>query len=122
MLTENHSVQVQGTFRALADPTRREILMMLSRQDLTIREVSDNFDMTRAAVKKHLRILEEGELIVVKTKGRERINQLQPQAIRTASEWLNYFNKFWDQRLSSLQQAVERQETTNQTLNDESTN
>jgi len=122
MLTENHSVQVQGTFRALADPTRREILMMLSRQDLTIREVSDNFDMTRAAVKKHLRILEEGELIVVKKKGRERINQLQPQAIRTASEWLNYFNKFWDQRLSSLQQAVERQETTNQTLNDESTN
>ena len=122
MLTENHSVQVQGTFRALADPTRREILMMLSRQDLTIREVSDNFDMTRAAVKKHLRILEEGELIVVKTKGRERINQLHPQAIRTASEWLNYFNKFWDQRLSSLQQAVERQETTNQTLNDESTN
>ena len=65
----------QGAFRALADPTRRDILLQLAERDLTIGQVVDRYDMTRRAVKKHLIILEEGGLISVHTKGRERINQ-----------------------------------------------
>lgn len=102
---------VQSAFRALADPTRRGILMFLSEQDMTIAEVSERFSMTRAAVKKHLTILEEGELISVRTSGRERINHLEPHALKSVSDWLGYFNRFWDERLARLHDAVEREET-----------
>ncbi len=100
----------QGAFRALADPTRRQILMHLSDADMTIGEVSNHFEMTRAAVKKHLIILEEGNLISVHTKGRERINRLEPLAMKSVSEWLNYFSRFWDEKLGKLGSAIETHE------------
>ena len=101
---------LQGAFRALSDPTRRAILMHLSRQDMTIGEVVERFDVTRAAIKKHLTILEEGELIRVDAQGRERINRLQPQGLKVVSDWVAYFDRFWDDRLAALQQAVEQHE------------
>ena len=102
--------KVQGAFRALSDPTRRTILMHLSRQDMTIAEVAGHFDVTRAAIKKHLTILEEGDLIRVEPRGRERVNCLQADALRAASDWLAYFSQFWDTRLAKLQEVVEAHE------------
>ena len=104
----------QGAFRALADPTRRQILMHLSDTEMTIGEVSDHFEMTRAAVKKHLIILEEGNLISVQTKGRKRINRLEPEGMKSASEWLNYFSRFWDDKLDNLNSAIEAHENEKQ--------
>ncbi|MBO6676152.1 MAG: helix-turn-helix transcriptional regulator [Rhizobiales bacterium] len=101
---------VQGAFRALADPTRRKILLHLGEQDMTIAEVAAQFDMTRAAVKKHLTILSEGDLISVHPKGRERINRLEPLALKSVADWLNHFNRFWDERLAQLQHVVEAEE------------
>ncbi|MEX3008545.1 ArsR/SmtB family transcription factor [Hoeflea sp. TYP-13] len=101
---------IQGAFRALADPTRRDILMHLSSRDMTIAEVADNFAMTRAAVKKHLTILEEGNLITVRAQGRERINRLEPLGLKSVADWVGYFNRFWDDRLLELQRAVEDHE------------
>lgn len=100
--------QIQQSFRALGDPTRREILMQLSQEDLTIAEVSDRFDMSRTAIRKHLAILEEGQLITVKVRGKERVNQLNPQGLKTTAEWFNYFNQFWDSALGSLKNTIER--------------
>ncbi len=100
----------QGAFRALADPTRRDILLLLSREDMTIGQVVEHFDITRAAVKKHLTILEEGELISVQTSGRERINRLEPLGLKSVAEWLGYFDRFWDERLRALQIAIEKEE------------
>lgn len=107
MIGLTETPDVQNTFRALADPTRRGILLFLSEQDMTIGEVCEHFDMTRAAVKKHLNILEEGALISVQTNGRKRINHLEPLGLKSAAEWFNYFNQFWDERLNKLQQVVE---------------
>lgn len=104
---------VQGAFRALADPTRRQILMHLSAQEMTIGEVVDRFDMTRGAIKKHLTILEEGRLISVHTHGRERINRFEPQGMRSASDWIATFSRFWDERLSDLKDAIENSEGEN---------
>ena len=101
-MTEN----IQQSFKALADPSRREILMHLSKQDMTIKEVSEHFDMTRAAVKKHLNILEKGNLISIRKNGRERINTLKPEGLRSVTEWMDYFNNYWDQKLNSLQVAI----------------
>lgn len=100
----------QGAFRALADPTRRQILLHLSQAEMSIGEVSDKFEMTRGAVKKHLSILEQGNLIKVRVQGRERINALEPLGMKRANEWLNYFNQFWDQKLDTLKSAIETHE------------
>jgi predicted transcriptional regulator len=65
---------VQKSFKALADPTRREILQHLSARDMTIGELVDEFPITPTAVKKHLSLLEEVDLISVRINGRERPN------------------------------------------------
>ncbi|WP_136658953.1 metalloregulator ArsR/SmtB family transcription factor [Nitratireductor sp. XY-223] len=104
---------LQGAFRALADPTRRDILMHLSARDMTIAEVADHFSITRAAVKKHLTVLEEGRLISVRTEGRERINHLEPVGLKPVADWVNYFDRYWDDRLLGLQRAVKDHERKN---------
>lgn len=96
-----------SAFRALADPTRRKILIHLSQQDLTIGEVADRFEITRGGIKKHLNILEEGNLISVHPNGRERLNRLEPLALKSASEWFKYFDQFWDEKLEKLKTIIE---------------
>lgn len=103
------NVGPQGAFRALADPTRRSILMLLSSQDRSIGEVAARFEVTRGAIQKHLSVLEEGGLISVRTVGRERINHLEPGTIKAVSEWLGYFDQYWDERLANLRHAIENE-------------
>ncbi len=100
--------KIQNAFRALADPTRRDIVQMLAAKDMTIAQLTECFDMTRAAVKKHLTVLSDGGLITVEAKGRERINRLEPKGMAPVLDWLSYFDRFWDDRLSNLKEAIER--------------
>ena len=96
-------------FRALADPTRRNILHMLaSKQDMTIGEVAENFEITRAAVKKHLTILSEGNLITTEAAGRSRVNRINADGLRRVFDWFNYFDAFWDDRLNKLKTEIEK--------------
>lgn len=99
--------QLQSSFRALGDPTRRQILMELSQEELTISEVVDKFDLTRTAVRKHLTILEEGNLITVTARGKERVTRLNPKGLKSAADWFNYFDQYWDSALGSLKNAIE---------------
>ncbi len=95
-------------FRALADPTRRGILHLLASQDMTIGEVAENFQMTRAAVKKHLTVLKEGDLITMHTVGRTRVNALNPDGLKQIHDWFSYFDAFWDDRLATLKSEIEK--------------
>ncbi len=80
---------------------------MLSHQDLTIGDVCDRFDITRAAVKKHLNILEQGCLITVHAEGRSRVNRLQANSLQDVATWVNSFSEFWDSRLEKLKHVIE---------------
>lgn len=100
--------ETQAAFRALADPTRRDIVRLLAANDMTIAELTDRFDMTRAAVKKHLTVLSDGGLITVEPRGRERINKLDPAGMAPVLDWFSYFNQFWDDRLAKLKSTIER--------------
>jgi DNA-binding transcriptional ArsR family regulator len=101
----------QPCFRALADPTRREILKLLRHDDMTIAEVAGHFDMTRAAVKKHLTVLSEGGLISVSARGREKVNRINPQGFAPVLSWIEYFDSFWDARLDALKTAIKKHKT-----------
>jgi DNA-binding transcriptional ArsR family regulator len=104
--------QTQAAFRALADPTRRQILCQLAESDMTIGDIVDGFDITRGAIKKHLVKLEEGGLISVRTQGRERINRLEPLGLNSVTDWLNHFHEVWNSNLSALKIAAEQAEQT----------
>jgi DNA-binding transcriptional ArsR family regulator len=97
----------QMVFRAIADPTRRSIMIMLADGEQSLGQIASNYRMTRPAVTKHLKILEEGGLIRVRSQGRERLHMLQPEALRTVSDWLGFFIQFWDEKLENLKSAVE---------------
>ena len=99
----------QPVFRAIADPTRREIINMLALKDMSVSEVAASFEMTRPAVAKHLGILKEADLIIVRKEGRRNVNQLTPDSLKTVVDWLSYFDRFWDEKLAKLKQIVENE-------------
>ena len=99
--------ELQPAFRALADPTRRAIIEMLAETPRTIREIDTEINLSRTAVVKHLKILEEGGVIRTQQKGRERINILRPDALKLVFDWLAYFDRYWDERLEKLKIAIE---------------
>lgn len=97
----------QAVFRALSDPTRRAIIGLLAEHPLTVNQVATHFDMSRPAVAKHLGILKDGAIISTKTSGRERINTLEPLALKQVSDWLAHYSHFWDEKLLALKSAIE---------------
>jgi DNA-binding transcriptional ArsR family regulator len=94
-------------FRAIADPTRRQIMTMLAQGDLRVSEIASQFEMTRPAVSKHLALLESANLIQVERQGRETINRLNPDGLEPVAHWLTIFDMFWDDKLTRLKRAVE---------------
>lgn len=104
------TADVQPVFRALADPTRRAIIAMLAAGERPVSEIAAAFKTTRPAVAKHLAVLRNSKLISVEKRGRERINRLNARPLRTAAEWINHFDMFWDDRLAALKAAVEQKD------------
>jgi DNA-binding transcriptional ArsR family regulator len=94
--------RLSSTLFALADPTRRGILARLATGDLTVNELAAPYDMSLAAVSKHLKVLETAGLI---SRGREaqyRPCHLEAKPMKAATEWLDEFRRFWDINLDSL--------------------
>ena len=92
-------------FKALADPTRREILLMLAQQPDSVSNLTEHFNMTRPAISKHLRVLRESELITIEadqTDGRQRTCYVQLEALAEVERYLAKLEKFWIERLDGL--------------------
>ncbi len=109
ILNKTTNTGPQQVFRALSDPSRRHILLLLSQQKLSIGAVAAQFSISRSAIQKHLLILQQSGLISVQKEGRERLNRLEPMAIKAVVDWLQYFDQFWDERLNKLKVNIENQ-------------
>ncbi|OIU68746.1 ArsR/SmtB family transcription factor [Rossellomorea aquimaris] len=94
-------------FQAIADPTRREMLRLLSEKDRPISDITSHFSISRTAVTKHLGILTEADLVSGKKVGREKIYSLHPQPLAELRDWLSYYERFWNNKLSLLKHLVE---------------
>lgn len=97
----------RDVFQAIADPTRREILNMVSQQSLNVNAVSGNFDITRAAIYKHVKILTECGLLVIKQQGRERYCEARLQKLSEVSDWVEQYRQIWMSRLDSLEEYLD---------------
>ncbi|WP_229683099.1 ArsR/SmtB family transcription factor [Virgibacillus oceani] len=100
-------METHDVFQAIADPTRRKVLQLLVEKELPISEISSHFPMSRTAVAKHLRILSEANLVSSRKMGREKRYRLQPESFNELKQWLTYFERFWENKLSKLRYVVE---------------
>jgi DNA-binding transcriptional ArsR family regulator len=90
-------------FQVIGDHSRRKMLMLLSENSMTINSLADNFDMSRPAVSKHVKILHNAGFISITDIGRERYCTLKKDGFEELQAWLSYFDKFWTSKLKKLE-------------------
>ncbi|REL33247.1 ArsR family transcriptional regulator [Rhodohalobacter sp. SW132] len=96
----------QKLFHAISDPTRREIIDLLADNTLPVNDVAERFEISRPAVSKHIKILNECGLVVIKKEGRKRYCRADTRKLQDVMEWLQRYRKFWDTRLDALETAL----------------
>lgn len=90
-------------FKAIADPTRREIFhVLVIGSALSISQLSTQFDISRQGVTKHLKLLEEAKMVKIETKGREKFCTASLDALNEIKDWLAFYDSLWDDKLSAL--------------------
>lgn len=97
----------RDVFQAIADPTRRAIISMVASESLNLNAVADQFDISRPAISKHIKILTECGLIVIKQQGRERFCEAKLTQLNEVSDWVAQCSKFWNAKLDSLELYLE---------------
>jgi len=93
-------------FQALADPTRRAIITLLSLSAMTPSAIAENFDSSRQTISKHIQILTECEIIEQEQKGREIYYRLNPEGMKEIAEFIEPFRKMWDERFDKLESVM----------------
>lgn len=96
----------RDVFQAIADPTRRSILMLVAAQSMTAGAIASNFDTARPTVSKHLQILTECELLRQEQNGREIIYHLNPNKMKEIADFIEPFRKMWDDRFNKLESIM----------------
>lgn len=100
-------MSLEQALQAIAEPRRREILRLIRREERTVGDIADQFDVTRPAISQHLRVLKEAGLVSERREGTRRFYRAQPEGL---AELRAYLEGFWDQRLEALKDAAEAEE------------
>lgn len=98
-------------FQAIGDPSRRKMLMLLSKDSMTINSLADNFDMSRPAVSKHVKVLCTAGFISITDIGRERHCVLKKEGFEELQSWISYFDKFWISKLKKLENLLNKKQS-----------
>src|ERR1700754_2179921 len=95
--------QTLDAFQVIADPSRRQMLQLLSKDNMTINALAENFDMSRPAVSKHIKIMYNAGFISITDIGRERYCTLKQDGFDEVQDFISYFDKFWTNKLNKLE-------------------
>jgi len=106
-------MQNLDAFQVIADPSRRQMLMMLSKDSMTINALAENFDISRPAVSKHIKILYNAGFISITGIGRERHCVLKQDGFNELQGFIDYFDKFWVKKLQKLQHILDNKARSN---------
>jgi len=98
----------RDVFQAIADPNRRAIISLLAGKKLTINEVALNFDVSRPAVSKHIKILSECGLVTTTQVGTEKFCEVKLQKLTEVSDWVEQYRKYWTSQLDSLDEYLKK--------------
>lgn len=105
----NNTKTKYDVFQAIADPKRRKIIKLLADKEMSIKLITQDFNISRTAVNKHLNILYQAELVTKKKSGKETRYKLKPKKLIEVKEWIEYFEKYWDNKLSNLKNYIENE-------------
>ena len=105
-MVQYRQAALDQVFGALADPTRRAILARLASGQTSLMELAHPHKMSLVAVQKHVRVLERAGLVETEKEGRVRRCTLQPGPLRTAAEWIDFYQKFWEDQFDALEQFI----------------
>ena len=108
-MVENSNSRLDLLFASLSDQTRRAILLMLLEGDLTVKDIAAPFEMSLAAVSKHIQVLAKAGLLTQHKSGREKWCRLDPNALKPAAFWLESYGQFLDDSFDLLEQLIEQQ-------------
>ena len=97
----------RDVFQAIADPNRRAIINLLANQKLTLNQVAENFDISRPAISKHIKILTECGLIAVRQQGRERFCEAKLRSLNAVSDWVDQYRIFWTSKMVALEEFLD---------------
>jgi DNA-binding transcriptional ArsR family regulator len=98
----------RDVFQAIADPTRRAIINMIANQPMNLNTVAEQFDVSRPAISKHIKILTQCGLITINQQGRERYCEAKLQKLNEVSEWVEQYRIFWKKKLDALENFLEQ--------------
>ena len=98
----------RDVFQAIADPTRREIVSLLAHKSMNLNSVAENFDISRPAISKHIKILTECGLIVIRQEGRDRYCEAKLKKLNEVAEWVEQYKVFWTKKLDALENFLDR--------------
>ncbi len=100
----------RDVFQAIADPNRRAIIQLLSQQALTLNKVAENFDVSRPAISKHIKILTECGLVIITQQGRERYCRANFGKLKQVADWAEQYRVFWNKKLDALEEFLAKEE------------
>jgi DNA-binding transcriptional ArsR family regulator len=106
-MVKSNTARLDAVFHALSDSTRRSILRDVSTGEKTVGEVARPYAMSLAAVSKHLKVLEDAELIARQRRGSFQLVKLRAKSLKPAEEWLAFYERFWNERIDALQSYLE---------------
>lgn len=98
----------RDVFQAIADPTRRSILGLLAMQSLTLNAIADNYEISRPAVSKHIKVLTECGLVEVRQEGRERHCSARLERLNEVDQWVAQYRQFWGHKLDALENYLNK--------------
>ena len=98
--------QTLDAFQVIADPSRRQMMQLLSKNSMTINGLAENFDMSRPAVSKHIKIMYNAGFISITDIGRERYCTLKQDGFNELQDWINFFDNFWKKKLLKLEDIL----------------
>ncbi len=103
----------RDVFQAIADPVRREIITVLAEEEMTINTISEKFDVSRQAISKHLKILEECGIVSIVQKGRNRYCLIRPKSLIPAFMWIEQYKTLWEEKLDSFENYLNELQSKN---------
>jgi DNA-binding transcriptional ArsR family regulator len=104
------ATRAEDVFAAIAAPARRAMLELLAKRETPVMELAESFQMTLSAVSQHLAILRDAGLVTQRKEGRQRLYRLDPEPLRAVSQWLEFYEPFWTNRLDRLGQYLDEEE------------
>lgn len=101
---------MDAVFRAIADPTRREMLELLRERERTVLELAEPFRISQPAVSQHLAVLRDAGLVSARREGRTRVYRIEPARLKAVDDWLEHYRHFWTEKLWALGQYLDEDE------------